>query len=116
MKRTVAIIAGVVSMGVLAYVGSRLWAQPAGQPVAPAQTKIAVVNVSKAIKDYDKWKAYREEIRAVAKQYEENAKAMKPGVIMYVLGAGLYDPDAKANGKLTDQQIADIVAYLQTLK
>ena len=45
---------------------------------------------------------------------------MKPGVIMPTLGAGQYDPVTKArpSGKtgLTDQQIADIVAYLQALK
>ena len=44
---------------------------------------------------------------------------MKPGVAMYTLGAGQIDPmTGKPTdiGKLTDQQIADIVAYLQTLK
>ncbi len=49
----------------------------------------------------------------------KNARLMKPGVIMYTLGKGQIDP---TTGKptqfanLTDQQIADIVAYLQTLK
>ena len=43
---------------------------------------------------------------------------MKPGVIMTTIGAGEYDPVLKQTMKLglTDQQIADIVAYLQTLK
>ncbi len=43
---------------------------------------------------------------------------MKPGSIMPMLGAGQYDPrmHMMSPGKLTDQQIADIVAYLQTLK
>jgi len=44
---------------------------------------------------------------------------MKPGIIMPTLGQGELDPVTKvrvpANG-LTDQQIADIVAYLQALK
>ncbi len=49
----------------------------------------------------------------------KNARVMKPGVVMYTIGKGQIDP---ATGKvsqfsaLTDQQIADIVAYLQTLK
>jgi cytochrome c oxidase subunit 2 len=51
----------------------------------------------------------------------KNARAMKPGVLMPALGVGEYDPTLKskvttAAGGLTDQEIADIVAYLTTLK
>jgi cytochrome c oxidase subunit 2 len=51
----------------------------------------------------------------------KNARKMKPGVIMPTLGLNEYDPVLKAkvttaNGGLTDQQIADIVAYLSALK
>jgi len=48
----------------------------------------------------------------------KNAPEMKPGVAMPTLGAGEYDPVRKMKSpmNLTDQQIADIVAYLQTLK
>jgi cytochrome c oxidase subunit 2 len=49
----------------------------------------------------------------------KNARAMKPGIVMPTLGKGETDPVTKAvvpaNG-LTDEQIADIVAYLQALK
>jgi len=48
----------------------------------------------------------------------KNARVMKPDIIMPTLGHGQYDPVLKTvnNYGLTDQQIADIVAYLQTLK
>jgi cytochrome c oxidase subunit II len=48
----------------------------------------------------------------------KNARDMKAGVIMPTLGAGQFDPTAKTAVKsgLSDQEIADIVAYLQTLK
>jgi cytochrome c oxidase subunit II len=51
----------------------------------------------------------------------KNARKMKPEVIMPTLGLDEYDPVLKAkvttaNGGLTDQQIADIVAYLTALK
>jgi cytochrome c oxidase subunit 2 len=51
----------------------------------------------------------------------KNARAMKPEVIMPTLGLDEYDPVLKAKvtaatGGLTDQQIADIVAYLTVLK
>ena len=51
----------------------------------------------------------------------KNARAMKPGVLMPSLGVNEYDRTLKtkvtaAAGGLTDQEIADIVAYLTTLK
>lgn len=48
----------------------------------------------------------------------KNARAMKPGVLMQTLGRGQYDPVLKTtlSSGLSDQDIADIVAYLQALK
>lgn len=48
----------------------------------------------------------------------KNARAMKPGVLMPTLGDGELDPVTKVriSGGLTDQQVADIVAYLMALK
>jgi cytochrome c oxidase subunit 2 len=48
----------------------------------------------------------------------KNSRAMKPGVLMPTQGKGQYDPVVKLTMTvgLTDQQIADIVAYLQALK
>jgi cytochrome c oxidase subunit II len=49
----------------------------------------------------------------------KNARLMKPGVAMFTLGKGQIDPQTKKvspAGTLTDQQIADIVAFLRSLK
>ncbi|HTE46895.1 MAG TPA: cytochrome c oxidase subunit II [Gemmatimonadaceae bacterium] len=48
----------------------------------------------------------------------KNARVMKPGVTMFTIGKDQYDPITKSVMKqgLTDQQIADVVAYLQSLK
>jgi cytochrome c oxidase subunit 2 len=48
----------------------------------------------------------------------KNARKMKPGVLMPTIGVNEYDPQLRTTMKagLTDQQIADIVAYLQALK
>ncbi|MBV6521836.1 MAG: hypothetical protein MNPFHGCM_01980 [Gemmatimonadaceae bacterium] len=49
----------------------------------------------------------------------KNARKMKPGVTMNSLGKGEFDPILKMTvtvGGLTDQEIADIAAYLQMLK
>jgi cytochrome c oxidase subunit 2 len=52
-------------------------------------------------------------------RWVKNAPKMKPGIIMPTFGLGEYDPvNLKGIVKtgFTDQQVADIVAYLQTLK
>jgi cytochrome c oxidase subunit 2 len=49
----------------------------------------------------------------------KNAVAMKPGAKMQVVGLGEIDATTKrpvSTGGLTDEQIADIVAYLRSLK
>ncbi|MBL0169415.1 MAG: cytochrome c oxidase subunit II [Gemmatimonadaceae bacterium] len=49
----------------------------------------------------------------------KNAPHRKPGSIMPTIGKGLYDPVRKNTitiGGLTDAEIADVVAYLQSLK
>ena len=51
-------------------------------------------------------------------RWVKNAQKMKPGAHMNVIGKGEYDFNLKTvvSGGLTDQQIADVVAYLGTLK
>ena len=49
----------------------------------------------------------------------KNASKMKPGAAMLTIGRGEYDANLKKSvtqGGLTDQQIADVVAYLMSLK
>lgn len=48
----------------------------------------------------------------------KNARAMKPGVAMPTLGTNEFDPitKLKISSGLSDQQVADIVAYLMALK
>jgi mono/diheme cytochrome c family protein len=59
---------------------------------------------------------YPNEPRYLAR-WIKNARAMKPGVVMPTLGSGEYDPVTKVRlpGGLTDQQVADLVAYLLSL-
>jgi len=48
----------------------------------------------------------------------KNARIMKAGVLMPTLGKGQYDPQLKTTlqSGLSDQQIADLAAYLEALK
>ena len=52
------------------------------------------------------------------KAWLKNARLVKPGTLMPTFGAGQYDPQRRAHivSGLSDQQIADLVAYLQVLK
>jgi cytochrome c oxidase subunit 2 len=60
---------------------------------------------------------YATNARALAR-WIKNAPAMKPGSIMPTLGTGQFNPLIKATNTagLDDRQIADIVAYLMSLK
>lgn len=55
---------------------------------------------------------------ATLARWVKNARAMKPGAQMLVVGIGEYSPDLKGpvTAGLTDAQIADVVAYLRSLK
>jgi cytochrome c oxidase subunit 2 len=56
--------------------------------------------------------------KAHLSRWIKDARIMKSGVLMPTLGKGQYDPQTKATmpAGLSDQQIADLVAYLQALK
>ena len=78
MKRTIAILVGVVSVGASAYLASHLYAQtaqpynPAAAPAAPAAhctSKIACINLQKVIKDYLKFKNVQADMKKEADSY-----------------------------------------------
>ena len=61
---------------------------------------------------------YQNDARHMA-LWVKNARLMKPGITMPTLGKGQIDPQTKklsTMASLTDEQIADIVAYLRSLK
>jgi Skp family chaperone for outer membrane proteins len=75
VKRTIAIVAGLVTLGVAVYIGSRVGAQPNTQSAvggtsaykAPV-SKVGIVNLSLIIQHYYKWLAFKDE-------YEREFKA-----------------------------------------
>jgi Skp family chaperone for outer membrane proteins len=86
VKRTAILAAGVVALGAVIYVG-KLWAQThptaAGGPApataaGPARTRIALLNISHVVRNYNKYKTYQEELkRAVAPFTQRDAAAKK---------------------------------------
>jgi Skp family chaperone for outer membrane proteins len=85
VKRTLVIALGVATLGTGIYLGSRALGQPqynssampAAQPVAPPQTKVALVNIDLVMKSYQKVNAYREEYKRKFQFYDTQLKDMK---------------------------------------
>jgi Skp family chaperone for outer membrane proteins len=75
VKRTVAIVAGVVSLGVALYVG-KLWAQTTpARPAGTPQTRVGLLNIRYVVKNYDKYKFFMEQMKEEDKKYVEQIKA-----------------------------------------
>jgi cytochrome c oxidase subunit 2 len=86
---------------------------PASSPIGPNLTHIATRSTLAA-------GLYPNDARHLA-LWIKNARLMKPGSAMPTLGIGQRDPITGATvtpalGGLSDQQIADLVAYLQALR
>ena len=75
MKRTFAIVAGVVTLGLALYAGSRLTADPGG--AAPPTMKVRMVNLQYVIKNYKRTEALRAEHTELFKQYDDQIKKIK---------------------------------------
>jgi Skp family chaperone for outer membrane proteins len=69
VKRTVLVSAAIVALGVAIYMG-KLWAQTGGQAAAAPQTKIALINLTYVIKNYEKFKAFQEEMKREAGPFQ----------------------------------------------
>ncbi len=79
MKRTVGIVAGVVALCLVGYIGSRLAAEPPKAPAAAPQpqTKVAVLNLSSVIKGYTKWKQFQDDYKKKLEDFDTKLKPMK---------------------------------------
>ncbi|HEY7310646.1 MAG TPA: OmpH family outer membrane protein [Gemmataceae bacterium] len=83
MKKTVLAAGGVLALAALYYVGQTLAQAPAsGAPAAPApaasapaatapRTRIALLNLTYVIKNYEKYKHFQEEIKSVIEPFQK---------------------------------------------
>ena len=86
MKRTVGIVAGLAALGVVAYVGTHLRAQQPGAPTqaaAPAQTRVAVINLLQVIKNYNKAKFYESELDETLKPFRAKGEELKKALLQW---------------------------------
>lgn len=75
MKRMVVILAGVATLVGAAYVGSGLWAQ--SQPAAPAQPRIALINLVYIMEHYNKAKLLKEEAKAAFARFTTDVEGIR---------------------------------------
>ncbi len=80
MKRKVGLVAAVAALGVGIYFGTRLWAQQPAAAQAPAQTRVAVVNVIQVIKSFHKFKTFNDEMAKLAKPFEDKDKDYRKNI------------------------------------
>jgi Skp family chaperone for outer membrane proteins len=86
VKRILVILAGVATLGCVAYLTTHLWAQapapaaPGGYPQRPAaaapSSKIAIVNVQYVIKNYTKYTNMQNEMRIKAEGYKKDLETL----------------------------------------
>lgn len=75
MKRTFVILGGLLAVAV-AYVGSALQAQQAGTQPAPAQTRVAFVNIVTVFQKYEKAKFFKAELEKKLEPFKSEAKKL----------------------------------------
>jgi Skp family chaperone for outer membrane proteins len=78
VKRKVIVAAGLLALGVVLYAG-RLWAQQSAAPAAaPApRTRIALLNLTYVLKNYEKFKTFQNEIKAAFEPFQKKDQAKK---------------------------------------
>ncbi len=73
-------IVGVAALGCAIYASNKLWAQsPSPTPSAAPQpkTKIGLVNLSRVVKEYNKFKTFQEELKNTVAPFQAKDTALK---------------------------------------
>lgn len=77
MKRTVIVAAGVAVLGLAIAVSSRVTAQtPAAAPTA-AKSRVALLNLTYVVKNYNKFKTFQDELKAAVDPFQAKDTAWK---------------------------------------
>jgi Skp family chaperone for outer membrane proteins len=102
VKRYLLFVAGIAALTTAAYCGAALWAQPAlGGGVAPAGTKIGVVNVGTVFTKYKKAQDFKDELQTAIKPFKDKADGWRKDMIQYqdAIQSGKFQIDGKTYSK-----------------
>jgi Skp family chaperone for outer membrane proteins len=75
VKRSIAILGVLAALGGLAWLGTRLTAQQPGAPAAAPRSKVAVVNINRVIKGYQKANVLGQYLLNLGNYYNQQRKA-----------------------------------------
>jgi Skp family chaperone for outer membrane proteins len=81
-KRTVGILAAVAALGVVVYLGTRLWAQPVQLPAPPGgaaapRTRVCLINLSQVVQKYQKYLNYQNSVKAERDEAQRQLEAQR---------------------------------------
>ncbi|HTU90963.1 MAG TPA: OmpH family outer membrane protein [Gemmataceae bacterium] len=120
MKKAVLAAGIVLALGVLWYV-SPLSGQtpPAGNtqaaatPAAPLRTRIAILNLTYVIKNYEKYKHFQEEIKGIVEPFQKKDVELRQKLENLRKEAGNVPRGQSAQGEELEKQARDIQRQLE---
>jgi Skp family chaperone for outer membrane proteins len=112
VKRTVALAAGLAALGVVAYIGSHLSAQAPATAQAPAQTRIAVINLQYVVKNYAKAKFYQTETEEASKPFVQQEEKLKSAYVQW----NNYITDPKNAPQMTEEKKLEAEKNMTAIK
>jgi Skp family chaperone for outer membrane proteins len=114
-------VAGVATLGIAVYLGSRLWAQQGQAPVGAAghpasastpKTRVALLNLKYVVMNYTKWKNFTDTLKNDYKGYEDKIKPLSTQLEQLQKEAQTANADRKAEiekqAKPLQRQMQDI--------
>src|SRR5207248_5484735 len=123
VKRTIANLAGAVTLCAAAYLGSQLWAQqpvnqgvPQGmvQSVPPAVTRVAVINLGQVIRNYVKFKNFEAAVNGQKAEVRKRLDDMNNRLM--ALQAEASKPEtASARRDQIDKEVRDLQRRAQDM-
>jgi Skp family chaperone for outer membrane proteins len=83
VKRCMIFVGGLLALATTAYIGSRLWAQGTGAPAAPAQTRVAFINIETVFQNYQKAVVYKKEMEKLIEPFKAKADKLKAEILQW---------------------------------
>jgi Skp family chaperone for outer membrane proteins len=111
-------VAGVLTLGVAVYAGTRLGAQPpAAAPARPAGagTRVAILNLRFVIKNYDKYKAFMEDVKKKDEGYVRKIKELNTKADNLQKEAGKQPPVSPQRREAIETELTNLSREVKDL-
>jgi Skp family chaperone for outer membrane proteins len=110
-------VAGVLTLGVAIYAGTRLGAQPpAAAHPAGAGTRVAILNLRFVIKNYDKYKAFLEDVKRKDLAYVATLKAKSEKAESLKKERAKNPPPSPGRIEAIDQELTNLSRDVQDIQ